>query len=344
MLVASYLRARTMAVDDRPAAPPRAGQVQIAVDYVGLCGADVQIYRGELDSRVGPAAILGHEVSGHVAFVGAGVTTVEIGQRVTVMPLSWCSSCPACSAGHEHLCHRLSLMGIDSPGGLQRSWNVPADVVVPVPDAIAAEWVVLAEPAAIAVHALRALQQAPIAAGDHVLVVDSGPVALFIALLARHAGAEVAVVERERHRRVVGRTAGFTMLDPAVDPVASYVQTWTRASGVDIAFEVSGESLGVDMAVSALAPRGRLVLVGGHDAPREVNLNRVVRRELRVLGASRYEHADFAEAVELLAADWVPLELFVSSTESIDRVDDAFAALDAGGVMKIVVDLRHERH
>jgi (R,R)-butanediol dehydrogenase/meso-butanediol dehydrogenase/diacetyl reductase len=337
MRLATYVRARTLVVDDRNEVAPRAGYVQIAVDFVGICGTDLQIYQGKLDMTVGPMAILGHEVSGRIAALGDGVTSWEIGQHVTVMPLAWCGSCPACESGHHHLCHRLTTMGVELPGALQSSWNVPADIVVAAHPLLEPQYVALAEPAAIAIHALRL---APVIAGEHVLVIDGGVVGLFIALLARRMGANIAVVERARHRRIVGMSAGVQMLDPEREPVETFVQTWTHGRGVDTAFEVSGEAVGVAMAVSALSTRGRLAFVGSHDGPRTLNINRVIRRELKLVGASRYEREDFEEALRLLAEDEFPLSLFVSSTEPLERVTAAFSALEAGGVMRILIDFR----
>jgi (R,R)-butanediol dehydrogenase/meso-butanediol dehydrogenase/diacetyl reductase len=337
MRVATYVHAGKLVVDERTELAPRPGHVQIAVDFVGLCGKDLQIYQGKLDLSVGPMAILGHEVSGCVAALGDGVAEWEIGQRVTVMPLAWCGSCSACESGHHHLCHRLATMGTELPGALQGRWNVPADTVVAVPPSLDPRYVVLAEPAAIAIHALRV---APVTAGEHILVIDGGVVGLFIALLARRAGADVAVVERARHRRIVGMSAGIQTLDPERDPVETYVQTRTHGRGADAAFEVSGEAVGVAMAVSAVSTRGRVVFVGTHDGPRALNINRVIRRELAIIGASRYERRDFEVAVDLLAADAFPVSLFVSSIEPLDRVEAAFSALEAGGVMRILIDFR----
>jgi (R,R)-butanediol dehydrogenase / meso-butanediol dehydrogenase / diacetyl reductase len=337
MRLATYVHARTLVLDERNEVAPRAGHVQIAVDFVSICGTDLQIYQGKLDMRVGPGAILGHEVSGHIAALGDGVTQWAIGQRVSVMPLAWCGSCPACEVGHHHLCHRLTTMGIELPGALQSSWNVPADIVVAAPTSLDPQHVALAEPAAIAIHALRL---APVTAGEHILIIDGGAVGLFIALLARRMGAHVAVVERTRHRRIVGMSAGVQMLDPERDPIETFVQTWTHGRGVDTAFEVSGEAVGVVMAVSALATRGRLAFVGSHDGPRALNINRVIRRELELVGASRYEREDFEEALRQLADGDLPLSLFVSSTEPLDGIDAAFSALEGGGVMRILIDFR----
>ena len=83
-----------------------------------------------MDARVTLPAVLGHEMSGTIAAIGDGVSGWSVGERVTVMPLAPCGDCPACRAGHSHVCHHLDFLGIDSPGSMQSSWNVPADVLV----------------------------------------------------------------------------------------------------------------------------------------------------------------------------------------------------------------------
>lgn len=88
----------------------------LQVGYTGICGTDMHIYHGVMDQRVSIPQIIGHEMSGTVVEVGAGVTDYAVGDRVVVRPLDYCGDCPACNAGHSHVCHNLKFMGIDSPG------------------------------------------------------------------------------------------------------------------------------------------------------------------------------------------------------------------------------------
>ena len=74
--------------------------------------------------------VFGHEMSGTIAALGDGVDRLGVGDPVTVMPLAWDGTCPACLAGTPHICQNLDFIGIDSPGALQALWNVPAETLV----------------------------------------------------------------------------------------------------------------------------------------------------------------------------------------------------------------------
>src|SRR3954453_22274953 len=133
MHAARYLGDSRIEVAEVAASPPAAGEVQIAVAYTGICGTDLHVLHGAMDARVTLPAVLGHEMSGRVAALGAEVIGWAVGDAVTVMPLRWCGTCPACLAGNSHICQRLDFVGIDSPGSLQQRWNVPAGLLVRLP-------------------------------------------------------------------------------------------------------------------------------------------------------------------------------------------------------------------
>jgi (R,R)-butanediol dehydrogenase/meso-butanediol dehydrogenase/diacetyl reductase len=340
MQAAVYERARTVRTEQRPAAPPGPGQVQVAVAYTGICGTDLHIFHGDMDARVGAPAVIGHEMSGTVAAVGPDVAGWAEGDAVTVLPVRSCGACPACRAGHPQVCLRLQFLGIDAPGSMQNRWTVPAENLVRLPTGCSLTDAALVEPVAVAVHDVG---RAALRPGERVLVVGGGPVGVLIATVARDAGADVIVVEPGPHRRAVSEQLGLRVLDPAADAVSDAVQDWTEGAGADVAVEVSGAQAGVDTAVGALAARGRLVLVAIHSTPRSVDLHRFFWRELMLVGARLYGREDFETAVGLVASGRVPVASLISRIEPLDRVDRAFAALEDGaGVMKVLVDCREE--
>ncbi|GAA0921798.1 hypothetical protein GCM10009558_033390 [Virgisporangium aurantiacum] len=197
---ARYVGDRRIVVGDADPVPPGPGQVRIDVAYTGICGTDLHIMHGAMDRRVHTPAVIGHEMSGRIAALGAGVTDHAVGDPVTVMPLDWCGNCPACHAGHTHICHRLNFVGIDSAGSMQHSWTVPARILVPLPADLPLRRAALIEPTAVAVHDVR---RSRLTAGERSVVIGAGPVGLLIAKVAQTTGATVTVVEIDPDRRAV---------------------------------------------------------------------------------------------------------------------------------------------
>ncbi|MDG4833461.1 alcohol dehydrogenase catalytic domain-containing protein [Solwaraspora sp. WMMD1047] len=332
---AHYVGERTFVVEETAAVPPGPGQVRLDVAYTGICGTDLHIAHGAMDQRVRVPAVIGHEMSGRVAEVGPGVADHRVGDPVTVLPLDWCGECPACRAGHTHICHRLNFVGIDSPGSMQRSWTVPARLLVPLPDGLPLATATLVEPTAVAVHDVR---RSRLVAGEHAVVIGAGPVGLLIGAVARAAGAAVTMLELDPRRRQLATDLDLPAVDPATVDVARHVQAATGGAGADVVFEVSGSAAGVRTATDLLAVRGRLVVVAIHPTPREVDLHRVFWRELELIGVRVYEQEDYAEAVRLVHGGQVPADRLISRIVPLAEVAQAFEALAAGGDVKVLVD------
>jgi 2-desacetyl-2-hydroxyethyl bacteriochlorophyllide A dehydrogenase len=333
---ARYVGDRRIEVAGVDPVPPGPGEVQVDVAYTGICGTDLHIRHGSMDARVDVPAVLGHEMSGRVVGCGAGVTAWSPGDAVTVMPLRWCGDCAACRAGHQHICMNLDFMGIDSPGSMQESWTVPADVLVRLPDGLDLAQGALVEPTAVAVHDVR---RAGLEPGEHVVVVGGGPVGVLVASVAAAGGAKVAVLEVNAYRRSVAEGIGLTAVDPLGEDLDDVLGSWTGDGAITVAFEVSGSQAGLDTALGCLGPRGRMVQVGIHPEPRVVDLHRVFWRELSILGARVYERSDFEHAAALLAEGSVPAAALITQTVPLDSAAEAFDLLAAGSeVMKVLVD------
>ncbi|PYC68085.1 Zn-dependent alcohol dehydrogenase [Micromonospora arborensis] len=332
-----YRGARNLGIEDRDPEAPGRGQVRIEVAYTGICGTDLHIYHGDMDARVGDSAIIGHEMSGRIAAIGEDVTGWNVGQAVTVMPTRPCGRCAACKRGNSHVCHAMNFLGIDSAGAMQSYWNVPAELVLPLPEELPLDHAALVEPVAVAVHDVR---RGNVTADDQVVVVGGGPVGVLIATVARGRGARVLLVEPDPFRREVAEGIGIDTVDPRSTDVVALVNDRTDGAGADIAFEVSGSAAGVTTAVDVLTTRGRLVMVAIHPQPREVNLHRFFWRELELLGARLYQRDDMVEAIRLVAAGEIPARQLISRVEPVEAASAAFAALEGGGVMKVLLDVR----
>lgn len=337
MLAAEYVKGQGLEVTRLEPVSPAPGQVQIAVAFTGICGTDLHVIHGSMDSRVGQRAVIGHEMSGRIAAVGEGVEGFRQGDPVTVMPLLWCGKCATCLAGHQHICERLTFVGIDSAGSLQQLWTVPQEIVIPLPAGLGLKEAALVEPVAVAHHDVT---RGRITAGEKVVVIGGGPVGLLIAVVAAHQGADVVVVEPDAFRRSVIEGIGIAAVDPATADAAALMAPRNSGAGADAVFEVSGSEPGLTLAMEVLRPRGRLIVVGIHPQPRQVDVKRIFWRELEIVGARVYERADYDAAIELIHSGVIPAAALISKVVPLSAVTDAFAALAAGGsVMKVLIDV-----
>ena len=337
MRAARYVGDGAIETADIPVTEPGAHEVQVRVAYTGLCGTDIHIRHGSMDARVTRPLVFGHEASGEIAAIGAGVEGWSVGDLVTVMPLDWDDTCPACRAGNQHICQNLDFIGIDSPGSLQELWNVPARTLVRLPAGIRLDHAALVEPVAVAVHDVR---RSELRAGDKAVVIGGGPIGVLIATVAQNSGAEVLVIELDAARRGQIADLGFATLDPRETDQVAWVEKWTDGAGADVVFEVSGAAAAVLGATSLAKVRGTVVVVAIHPTPREIDLQRMFWRELRLLGARVYQATDFEAAVELVATGIIPADLLITGIVPLGKTADAFDDLEAGRAMKILVDVR----
>ena len=320
---AYYCGDKTFRVEQVTPVPPAAGEVQIDIAYCGICGTDLHVYLGHMDARIGNHRVVGHEMSGRVAALGEGVTGFEIGEPVVVRPLDHCGDCPACDAGHKHVCQNLKFLGLDTDGAFQEKWSVPAHTLHKLPNGLALDHAALVEPLAVAAHDIR---RARLVAGEDVLVIGGGPIGMLVALAARAKGANVTISEVNENRLALAREMGFAALNPRDQDVANAINDATGGKGADVVFEVSGTQPGVDLMTAAASVRGRICMVAIHATKPTIDLFQFFWRELEMIGARVYEPEDYDAAIQLLTGG-VGAERLITDIQSLHSIGDAFKAL-----------------
>lgn len=335
MKAAYYEGHETIRIGECTAVAPEAGQAQIEVSHCGICGTDLHIFHGKMDRRVSRPLVMGHEMSGRITGLGEGVEGFAMGERVTVRPLDHCGACPACRAGHSHICQRLKFIGIDSPGAFQGLWTVPAHTLHRLPESLSLAQGALIEPLAVACHDVRL---GGVQAGEYVVVQGGGPIGALVALVARSAGARVVVSEVNAFRLKLAGEFGLEALDPSQTDLVEVVNQQTGGAGADVVFEVSGAAAGAEMMTRLPRTRGRIVVVAIFSEPPKVDLFRFFWRELKLLGARVYEPQDFEQAIRLAASGTLPLERLVTATLPLEDLEAGLRQMERGGeVMKILV-------
>lgn len=334
---ATYRGEKKFSVQEKPISPPSENEVQIDVAYCGICGTDLHIYLGHMDQRVGFERTIGHEMSGTISAIGANVSDLSVGQNIVVRPLDHCGDCPACNAGHEHICHNLTFIGIDSEGAFQEKWNVPAHTIHVLPDDLDLSHAALIEPLAVACHDVK---RGSVAQGDDVLVIGGGPIGMLVAMVARDAGGNVTISEINENRLAYAKKLGFTTLNPKTDDVAKIVHENTGGKGADVVFEVSGSQPGVDLMTEAAASRGRIVMVAIHATKPQIDLFKFFWRELDMMGARVYHKQDYETAMDLLAKGVIDCDSFITDVHDLDNIQSAFEALTSNpNAMKSMIKI-----
>ena len=323
---AFYRGDRQFTVETTQASPPAPGEVAVRIAYCGICGTDMHVFHGNMDARVGFERVIGHEMSGTIAAVGDGVGGMAVGEKVVVRPLDHCGDCPACHAGHEHICHNLKFLGLDTDGAMQEIWNVPAHTIHMLPDDIRMNHAALIEPVAVACHDVRLSR---LQAGEDALVIGGGPIGVLVAMVARDAGVRVVISEVNPHRLSIAGKLGFDTINPMETDLAAAIDERTGGKGADVVFEVSGTQPGVDAMTACAATRGRIVMVAIHAQKPEVDMFRFFWRELELVGVRVYEKEDYEKAIAIIAGGGVDADTVITDVSPLSEIQSAFESLDS---------------
>ncbi len=276
-------------VDSRPDPVPGEGEVLVAMEWGGVCGSDLAYWRHGASgtAQLHHPLVLGHEVAGRIADVGAGVAGHEIGAPVTVHPAELVGDghLPDRIAGRTNLCPQIRYFGSaafdpHTDGGFSELRVVRADQLRPLPDGVSTEHGALAEPLAVALHAVS---RAGDLRGRDVVVNGAGPIGALVVAAAKYRGAAMVVAaDIADHSLAIARAMG-------ADEVRNLAAGDALPEDAELVFEASGAPGALGPVLRATARGGTLVQVGnlpGTAIP--AVLGDLVTREITWIGAYRF--------------------------------------------------------
>ena len=329
MRVVTAHAAMDLRVEDRPdPGDPGPGRVRVRMAAGGICGSDLHYYRhgGFGAVRLREPMILGHEVSGHVEAVGAGVEGLAPGDLVAVSPSRPCGACRYCLEGLPNHCEAMRFYGSAMPfphvqGAFREVLMADAAQCVPAGGLSAAE-AAMAEPLAVCLHATR---QAGEMLGRTVLVAGCGPIGILSILAVRRAGADrIVATDLSAFCLDMARRAGADeVVDVSDDPDG--LARYAAGKGTfDVLYECSGAEPALRAALAAMRPRGVVVQLGlGGDMTLPMQM--LTAKELSLRGSFRF-HAEFATGVSLMRKGLIDVAPFVTGTRPVAEAVDAFEA------------------
>ena len=318
-------------VTERELKDPPPGWVRLRVVGAGICGSDLHTYR-----RGGfPEGIPGHEVGGVVEAVGDGVE-LETGAKVSVEPVAICFKCYECLTGNTWHCQNRVFLGGDGAGGMAEFMLAPATSVYSLPDRVPPEDGSLAEPVAVAVHAVN---ESGNRLGSRAVILGAGTVGLTNLLVARRAGAtEIFITARHPFQAEMALALGAT----ATFPDGKAARRELKGLPVDAVIEtVGGNAPTIAEGISIVRNRGTVVMLGAFDSDFALPVTPLLLKEVRLVGTVCYgrsgPRSEFGMATDLLDELLEPLQPLVTHTFPLEEAGEAFRTADdkASGSIKV---------
>jgi L-iditol 2-dehydrogenase len=320
-------------LSDEPVPVAGPGMCLVRVTAVGICGSDLHWWA---EAGIGDAVLERPLVPGHEA---AGVIDggPRRGERVAIDPAIACGTCRECRSGYRNLCTHILFAGHGSQDGAMREYLAwPSDLLYPLPDALTDADGAMLEPLGVAIHAA---DLGHLRLGGSAVVAGCGPIGLLLIQVLQAAGAAwVAAVDPLPHRREAASRLGASLTaGPARAGLPADLRELT-GGGVDVAFEMAGTDGGVQLAMAAARPGGRVVLGGipGDDQTRFQAS--VARRKGLTIAMVRRMNETYPRAIGLAAAGQADLHSLVSDRFPLAEAEDAFSAAARRSGLKVIVE------
>lgn len=318
--------AEDLRLSDCIADPLGPTDVRIRMERGGICGSDLHYFNhgGFGTVRLKEPMVLGHEVAGRVAELGADVTNLKVGDLVAVSPSRPCGGCVECHRGLPNECLNMRFYGSAMPfphiqGAFREEITVMASQCHVANDLTSAE-AAMAEPLSVALHAVR---RAGNLMGAKVLVTGCGPIGLLAILAARRAGAAqiIAVDITDTSLAMAAKVGADVTLNTMTNPDALADYAAGKGS-LDVLFECSGAAPALAGAIPALRPRGVIVQLGlSGDMP--LPMMQITAKELELRGSFRF-HEEFAVAVQLMSSGLIDVKPLLTHTFPLTEFQTAF--------------------
>ena len=326
-----------LTVEDWPTPSPAAGEILVKVAACGVCHTDLHYIDHGTPTFKTPPLVLGHEISGTIAAVGAGVTALKSGDQVLLAAVLTCGQCAACRSGRENICEKSRMIGNDIDGGYAEYVVAPAKDAFIIPEGVPlVEGSILADAVTTPYHAVvRRAQAAP---GDWVVVFGCGGIGLNVVQVAVAAGARVIAVDKVARKLAMAKSLGAeATIDASVEPRVDKAVRKLTGQGADIAMEAIGAAATQELAVSCVRTGGRVVLVGYSPDTLALNAGRVMYRELEVIGSLGCRPVDYPRVIELARSGRIALAKMVTHRFPLERINEAFDVLRSGEAIRAVV-------
>lgn len=338
MKAAVYHGPGDLRVEEVPVRKLKDNEVKIQVKYCGICGTDIHIFHGDGGCcDVTPPLVPGHEFSGVVAEVGAGVKTVKVGDRVTGDPNDMCGECYFCKNGMQHFCKNNIGIGTTVDGGFAEYVIMREKQVYKVSDELSFIEAAMAEPISCCLHGIDLCN---IKAGDTVLVIGGGPIGMIMMQLAKNAGASKVIMSEpvEEKREQALKLGATKTIDPLHEDVEAVLAEYCE--NVNVVIECVG-NVHTQADAVRFAGRGATIMYFGLAAPEEsfpIRPDDIFKKELHIT-SSYINPYSFERAIQILESGTVELESLITNVVPLDNIADVFTKPEYRRTGKVMIQI-----
>ncbi len=336
--------AAQLAERNRPCAAP--GEALLKVRRIGLCGSDLNSYRGR-NPLISFPRVPGHEVAATIVEMNGTHPSLKVGMNVTLSPYTSCGVCASCLRGRHNACESNQTLGVQRDGALTEYIAVPFDRLFPArrdpmdPNSreLSLEELCLVEPLTVGAHAVA---RGRVSVGETVVVVGCGGVGLGAIAASAFRGAVTVAVDVDDTKLAIARKAGAAhTIHTGRDPLGKTLRDLIGGRGPDVIIEAVGMPETFRAAVEEVAYTGRVVYIGYAKEPVCYETRLFVQKELDVLGTRNAQPEDFRQVIAMLEAGRFPVNDVISRTVRMEEAPEIFAAWSAepARFTKIMFDL-----
>jgi 2-desacetyl-2-hydroxyethyl bacteriochlorophyllide A dehydrogenase len=289
-------------ISEVPEPKPADGGVLLKVRMVGLCGSDLNSFRG-LNPMVSYPRIPGHEVSATIVQSNHGEGGLPVGTDVALYPYTNCGQCASCRRGRPNACQHNQTLGVQRDGALTEYIAMPPEKLYPAK--LSLKELCLIEPLTVGFHAVA---RGRVTTEDTVAVFGCGGVGLGAVAGAKARGAKVICIDVDDEKLELARMAGgHNTINNLRESLHERLLEFTEGRGPDVVIEAIGTPATFRAAVEEVAFTGRVVYIGYAKEPVSYETKLFVQKELDILGSRNAQPEDFREVVRLLEARGFPV-------------------------------------
>lgn len=323
---------------DVPRPEVGAGQIEVKMKIIGVCGSDIHVWHG-MHPYTSYPVVQGHEVSAVVTKLGDGVEGFKVGDLVTIQPQVVCGKCYPCTHGLYNDCEELKVMGFQTTGMASEYFVVDAEKTLKLPDDMSPEHGAMIEPLAVACHAIRRFGDI---AGKNVVVIGGGPIGNLVAQTAKAKGAaKVIVTEISQYRLSVVEECGLIAVNPKEISLKEAIRKEFGSDGADVIFECIGNGAILNEAVEVARKGSDIIVVGVVPDLAPINMGFVQDHELRLIGSAMYRVEDYREAIELVGKGLIEFDALITHRVPFSDYAGAYRLIEEqkDKAMKVLIDM-----